>query len=311
MRAWLPVNTRPLQALSWLLETETITASLLGALVLTIVDFPLGASGGAALVLRWVIGVPVVLVQFAYGLQLLRQAANGHAAPPAMDIGHLRFFSVPLLCVLWLPISLFRGPTWLAMVLACVALVVLAGDALERPAMVLVNPSMLLGVCSSLAPCIPALTLLLVVEYLLFLMLTTHSEPRIVKYALMLHAPLALFVVLGRCVYERRAFLGFEPVHSPERIADRDEARYLRELDGFFDELYIAVRSSDRPRVDTLLANRPKATDPRLQVRDTEEIERRVRSWGPGGAAEYVLKVLHPGGRPAADAAGTSSEAKT
>ena len=58
------------------------------------------------------------------------------------------------------------------------------------------------------------------------------------QIAILLYAILALFCLMGGIVYQRRASLGLDAWHSPERTAARDAREDARRLDRDMDELY-------------------------------------------------------------------------
>ncbi len=66
--------------------------------------------------------------------------------------------------------------------------------------------------------------------------------PDVVRVAILMYAWLASFAMIGGVLYVRRAELGFEPVHSPERAAAKAERERQREIDHLIDRIFAEWR---------------------------------------------------------------------
>lgn len=64
----------------------------------------------------------------------------------------------------------------------------------------------------------------------------------IVRLAILMYAWLASFAMIGGVLYVRRAELGFEPSHSPERAAEKAERERQREIDILIDRIFAEWR---------------------------------------------------------------------
>ncbi|MFC4311402.1 hypothetical protein ACFPN2_20045 [Steroidobacter flavus] len=66
--------------------------------------------------------------------------------------------------------------------------------------------------------------------------------PDIVRLAILMYAWLASFAMIGGVLFVRRAELGFEPAHSPERAAEKAEREREREVDLLIDRIFAEWR---------------------------------------------------------------------
>lgn len=66
--------------------------------------------------------------------------------------------------------------------------------------------------------------------------------PDVVHVAILMYAWLASFAMIGGVLYVRRAELGFEPAHSPERAAEKAERERQREIDLLIDRIFAEWR---------------------------------------------------------------------
>ncbi len=66
--------------------------------------------------------------------------------------------------------------------------------------------------------------------------------PDIVRVAILMYAWLASFAIIGGVLYVRRAELGFEPAHTPERAAEKADRERQREIDLLIDRIFAEWR---------------------------------------------------------------------
>jgi len=110
------------------------------------------------------------------------------------------------------------------------------------------------------------------------------------RIALIMYAFLASFAMIGGVLFERRKELGFEPAHSPERAAEKENRERQREIDLLIDRIFAEWRggaygnawrtieahlqNSERPSDDlrALFARAVQWPDGRLAYRLAEEL---------------------------------------
>lgn len=66
--------------------------------------------------------------------------------------------------------------------------------------------------------------------------------PHVLRIVIVMYAWLASFAMIGGVLFVRRAELGFEPSHSPERAAAKQERERQRELDRLIDRIFAEWR---------------------------------------------------------------------
>ncbi len=64
----------------------------------------------------------------------------------------------------------------------------------------------------------------------------------VLRVAILMYAWLASFAMIGGVLYVRRAELGFEPAHTPERAAEKAERERQREIDLLIDRIFAEWR---------------------------------------------------------------------
>jgi hypothetical protein len=66
--------------------------------------------------------------------------------------------------------------------------------------------------------------------------------PHMIRVMIIMYAWLASFAMIGGVLYVRRAELGFEPAHSPERAAAKADRERQREIDRLIDRIFAEWR---------------------------------------------------------------------
>jgi hypothetical protein len=66
--------------------------------------------------------------------------------------------------------------------------------------------------------------------------------PHVLRIVIVMYAWLASFAMIGGVIFVRRAQLGFEPSHSPERAAAKAERERQREIDQLIDRIFAEWR---------------------------------------------------------------------
>lgn len=280
-----------------------LACSALAALVLTLADN--ATDVGTSAPLRWLVRVPLALIAAEYALRLMRQAANGHRSAGSLEVDNLRFIhgsGLLLLGLLWFVAQWHWGWSLVALV---VVPAVLAGYAMELPLPQLMNPVTWVHTYSHLGSCLVAV-LLSTSLLIAALQSTVHlAYPSFVRYWLLLNVPAAWVLVLGACVFERRMELEFEPIHDPERAAEKQRIIDRAPLPKFLDELYVYVRNDDRPRIQSLLQGYFSLLDPAAREHDADLVLQRLRAWGEGAGATYVRACLEEAIQPEKGEKGT------
>jgi hypothetical protein len=116
--------------------------------------------------------------------------------------------------------------------------------------------------------------------------------PESLRIAILMYAWLASFAMIGGVLYVRRRELGFEPSHSPERIAEKEARERQRELDHLIDRIFAEWRGG-------AYGNAWRTIERHLQssARPSEELRElfdRAAQWPDGRLAYRLAQELLP-----------------
>nr|WP_298719664.1 hypothetical protein [uncultured Steroidobacter sp.] len=240
---------------------------LRGASLILIVLFSflllLAARGG-------LLGLPLALIVvswfFKYGFALLDKVADGVNQPPVLSyemvnpanesrpLGLLAIVGVFYVTTGMLQASIGSGPVTvlraigLLLVPAIIMIQVLDGF-IES-----LNPLRLLQIIARVPDSYVLILAVLAGAWWLATVLVTWLPiaelpfsisipmPDVVRVVILMYAWLASFAMIGGVLFVRRAELGFEPSHSPERAAEKAERERQREIDILIDRIFAEWR---------------------------------------------------------------------
>ena len=122
-----------------------------------------------------------------------------------------------------------------------------------------------------------------------------EALPLVVQVALIMYAWLAMFVLIGGVLYERRFDIGLDDVHTPERVdtgdAD-DDAPDERTRNKEIDRIYAEWRGGAHANAwNTVLGIVGKSSDPMAELR---WIYQRAAQWPDGRLADRLAREMVP-----------------
>ncbi|HEY3732067.1 MAG TPA: hypothetical protein VGL28_12480 [Steroidobacteraceae bacterium] len=194
----------------------------------------------------------------SYGYVLLERIANGAAEPPVLAVEMLNPVNEPrALLQVALVVAVGAGlhllaelvNAELAIALACVALLALpasigalgAGDARQAA-----NPVVLWRIMQGLGVSYLGIVLAVILEVGALLLLAGRAQaPGWLLIPVGQFAWLSLFALIGGALYEQRLALGYEPIDSPERRAQRAQRSLDNERSRFLDRVYGEARGGN------------------------------------------------------------------
>jgi hypothetical protein len=288
-----------------------------GAAIVLIVLFSflllLAAQGG-------LMGLPLALIIlswfFKYGFALLDKVADGVNEPPVLSmemvnpanesrpLGLLAIVGLFYFLTGLLQPTLGSGPVTVvrAIGLVVVPAIIMAqvmdgfGESL--------NPIRLLQIIARVPDSYLLILALLAGSWWLATMLVTwlpEAElplsisipmPHVLRIAILMYAWLASFAMIGGVLYVRRAELGFEPSHSPERDAAKAERERQREIDLLIDRIFAEWRGGAYGNawrtIEKHLASSPRPSE-ELQV-----LFQRASQWPDQRLAHRLAQDLIP-----------------
>lgn len=113
-----------------------------------------------------------------------------------------------------------------------------------------------------------------------------------VRIAIVMYACLASFAMIGGVLFVRRKELGFEPSHSPERAAEKEQRERQRELDHLIDRIFAEWRGGAYGNawrtIEAHLQSSPRPSDELRQLFD------RAEQWPDGRLAYRLAQELLP-----------------
>jgi hypothetical protein len=195
----------------------------------------------------------------SYGYVLLERIANGAAEPPVLAVEMLNPVNEPrALLQVALVLAVAAGLRLLAdlvnadlaMALACLALLALpasigalgAGDGVLQA----LNPLVLWRIMQGLGLSYLAIVLAVMLEIGALMLLAGRAQaPTWVLIPMAQFAWLSLFALIGGALYEQRQALGYEPIDSPERRAQRAQQSLEHERSRFLDRVYGEARGGN------------------------------------------------------------------
>ena len=114
----------------------------------------------------------------------------------------------------------------------------------------------------------------------------------VLRIAMLMLLWLAMFSLLGGVIHARRFELGFEPEHSPERRAARDERDLERDRARFLDQVFAEYRSGSRK--NALQSIRERAASTAIPADEYRWIYHRTSAWPDPRLASSIAQDLLP-----------------
>jgi len=163
------------------------------------------------------------------------------------------------------------------------------------------NPLMLFRLIVGLGPYY-LLILASIPLYIGILFLLARLEVwTVVWYAAVLLCQISFFSLIGGCIYLRRRQLGFEPGHTPERAAAREETERNKLRARMLDEVFQQVRIGKHVEATRPLAQWLKTLDGATAALDAQHVANQALGWDSAGLhtiASTLIRHLLRAGRP-------------
>jgi hypothetical protein len=281
-----------LRALLWPLHLTALVLLVVLALLLSF-----AASNGLFGIVLFIL---VAIVACKYGFVLLDHAANGEREPPTLSIemlqpGDPRPF-VPLALAglalwAWAGLGGFAGG-FVALVICALlpaSLGLLAVDSRRLHALL---PTQLLRFAIGLGPWYLVLLGYCAVAVLLAALAFIGGAGSTLLAALALYLLWAACALVGMAAHVRRFELGFEPVHSPEREADRAARERAVQRGRFIDDLYVAMRLRKQGEGRALLSARLARVPQQWLVEECDALMAAAEGWQLPRALAWIAETL-------------------
>lgn len=155
-----------------------------------------------------------------------------------------------------------------------------------------VNPVTLLRVVRGLGPLYLALLVAMVVYAAIGVFVVDSGVWRIGVHAVHLLCELSFFSLIGGCMYLRRRQLGYEPIHSPERTAQKEENERIKLRARMVDEVFQLARVGRQVDATAPLANWLRDLDAERACRDSYYIAEQMLRWGNPAALNTIGSTL-------------------
>jgi hypothetical protein len=235
-----------------------------------------------------------------YAFAILEQTANGATVMPVASTEMLDPFSDrrswvhPLLALaLWWAIRSIPGLSVPVIVLAvAIAPASISSLAMSHNPLETLNPLSWWRVLRGLGGYYPLLVLACVIAaglvYGLVLLPLWHP----VQYAGMALVLLCLYALIGGVLHERRLQLGFEPRHSPERVAQRLDSERLARRQQMIDAVYTPVRVADYARAALPLQQWFANVDEKHLAGDIDAVIAQASVWPERRGLATVARTL-------------------
>lgn len=235
-----------------------------------------------------------------YAYVLLESAANGVAEPPPLAAEMLSPFEArPLLqliigvLVATLILMLHGTARAVAVVIALLLLPASVGVlGVSGPALDAANPLALARTIRSFG--VRYFAILLVAAVYVAILVLAFSAPwwAVFRWTLLLLCVYSLYTLIGGTIHARRLELGFEPIHSPEREAERAASVARREAAHWYEELHGCLRAHNAARAEELLSRWAATHDDALVALQAPEIIDHALAWNNDGYVAFIASRL-------------------
>lgn len=283
---------RPVQPASLLV---ILLMAVLGGIALFGLSMGPLAAPFAAIVLLWLLAW-----LFRYAFACLAHAAQGHGGLPTLSVemmspfdqrplGLALCFAAAFAPALYLGTAFGMVASAALFALLPAAVVVLGvGDRLSD----LINPYALVRTAKGLGAWYWGVVVLAIAYLAVIGWIAAHAPGRLPAWIAFAWSVLSLSCVVGGAVYERRHALGFEPMESPERDAERAEAERETARDRLYDELFMHARTREHDRLASLLASSLASLQGQALADESNQLFLRARQWQSEQALAQVVKAL-------------------
>jgi len=273
------------------------------SLLLTITGMAMGVYGMFAqlFLMIWI---------FKYSYALLEEVADGIFEPPVMSTDTLS----PLEIRPWVQLGLVLGAVFFCRAIGgnagivlgvlCFLLLPATVGALgvAQSSFAALNPLTLLRLIRGLGPWYLVILASIPLYGLLLYALARLGVWTVFQHAAGLFCQLSFFSLIGGSIYMRRRQLGFEPRHSPERIAAREETDRAKLRARMIDEVFQQVRVGKHVEATRPLAKWLSGLDGETAARDSLYVAGQAVGWdAPAGLntlASTMIRHLLRAGRP-------------
>jgi pentatricopeptide repeat protein len=247
------------------------------------------------------------VVKYCY--VLIEHIADGQFEPPVMSTDMLSPFETRPWAQLFIVLlgtgaCMALGGTAGA-VLATILLLLLPASiavlGIGEPFYQALNPLMLFRLISGLGPYYLLILASIPVYIGILFLLARLNVWMVVWYGAILVCQISFFSLVGGCIYLRRSQLGFEPSHSPERTAAREESERIKLRARMIDEVFQQVRIGKHVEATRPLAQWLKGLDGATAALDAQHVASQALGWDSAGLhtiASTLIRHLLRAGRP-------------
>jgi hypothetical protein len=235
-----------------------------------------------------------------YAFALLEQCANGATVMPVASVemlglfGDWRSWVHPLLALaVWLAIRFapaLSAP--ILMVAVAFAPASIGALGMSHNPLEAINPLSWWRVMRGLGGYYLLLILACVIAAVLVYGLALLPLWQALRHAGMGLVALCLYALIGGVLHERRLQLGFEPRHSPERVAVRLDAERLARRQKMIDAVYTPVRVADYARAALPLQQWFANVDEKYLAGDLDAVVAQASVWPERRGLATVARTL-------------------
>jgi hypothetical protein len=250
-------------------------------------------------------GIPVVILLsswfFKYAYVLLDSVANGRAETPVLSVEMLNpvdeqrpLAQVAICACVLMAVNAVGG--WAGILIGVVGALYLpvsvAVLGASSRALDAVNPLALTRTLVGLGVYYPVILALIAAYGMLLVLIVNSDLPGLLKIATALFLILSVFSGLGAAIFERRHRLGYEPTHSPERVAARGERERDQLRARALDVAYGEARGGNFAAASTTMLQWLREHDAVDLERDARFFFEQARQWQDEKAFVFVSRFL-------------------
>ncbi|MFT3904983.1 MAG: hypothetical protein QM718_01590 [Steroidobacteraceae bacterium] len=281
-----------LRALLRPLQPAALLTLVAAALLLALCDLSAGIVG----VVIWVPRILICAVLLRYALIQLEETANGLREARPLEPEHLNVAAIGPLLLLSLVVLAWQlsallgtafgvGVRGLLLLLLPLVTGLLCVGARRLDA---INPVVLGRAILALGLWYP-LALAIVAGYLGLCTLALRAPLwPLLQYLVMIFCLFSAAALIGSLFHLRRLQLGFEPIYSPERSAQRADSERRLQFARFLDELYPSIRSRNYAGAQLILQRWLSSGDPARWQSEAPQVLEQARSWELPAARIYL-----------------------
>jgi hypothetical protein len=138
------------------------------------------------------------------------------------------------------------------------------------------------------------LVILLIAALYVAILVWAFSVPwwAVFRWTLLLLCLFSLYTLIGGTIHARRLELGFEPIHSPEREAERAASAAQRQTERWYEELHGCLRAHNPARAEELLSRWAASSNDAMAALQAPGIIGRALSWNNDGYVVFIASRL-------------------